>query len=154
MYCLEHYLLEPAIEYPADYMAPAGKDFETETQLLSQGSFLTSVGLAYQAFSDHLKTSYQEETDDHTVPDLPQLQDLFLKLLSALATVTPDQMVRATYELSYGNQEHDLGLRLAIDPLGYYSVTFYHEAYGQDYNEEYVLEQTNEYRVRWNQCIL
>lgn len=154
MYCVEHYLLEPAIEYPADYMAPAGKDFETETQLLSQGSFLTSVGLAYQAFSDHLRASYQEETDGQTVPDLPQLQDLFLKLLSALATVTPDQMVRATYELSYGNQEHDLGLRVAIDPLGHYSVTFYHEAYGQDYNEEYVLEQTNEYRVRWNQCIL
>lgn len=154
MYCLEHYVFEPAIEYPADYMAPAGKDFETETQLLSQGSFLTSVGLAYQAFSDHLKTSYQEETDNQTVPNLPQLQDLFLKLAPALVAVTPDQMVRATYELSYGNQEHDLGLRLAIDPLGHYSLTFYHEAYGQDYNEEYVLEQTNEYRVRWNQCTL
>ena len=154
MYCVEHYLLEPAMEFPADYMAPAGKDFETETQLLSHGSFLTSLGLAYQAFSEHLRASYQEETDGQTVPDLPQLQDLFLKLLSALATVTPDQMVRVTYELSYGNQEHDLGMRLAIDPLGHYSVTFYHEAYGQDYNEEYVLEQTNEYRVRWNQCIL
>lgn len=154
MYCLEHYLLEPAIEYPADYMAPAGKDFETETQLLSQGSFLTSVGLAYQAFSEHLRVSYQEETDDQTVPDLPPLQDLFLKLLSALATVTPDQMVRATYDLSYGGYEHEIGMRLAIDPLGYYSVTFYHDTYGQDYNEEWVLEQTNEYRVRWNQCIL
>ena len=154
MYCLEHYILEPTIEYPADYMAPAGKDFETETILLSHGSFLTSVGLAYQTFSEHLLTSYQEKTDDSSLSDLPPLQDLFLKLLSALATVTPDQMVRATYELSYGNQEHDLGMRLAIDPLGHYSLTFYHEAYGQDYNEEWTLEQTNEYRVRWNQCTL
>ena len=154
MYRLEHYLLEPAIEFPADYMAPAGKDFETETQLLSQGSFLTSVGLAYQAFSEHLITSYQEETDDSSLSDLPQLADLFLKLLPALVAVTPDQMVRVTYELSYGNYEHELGMRLSIDALGYYGLTFYHEAYGQDYNEDYVLEQTNEYRVRWESCTM
>lgn len=153
MYCVEHYLLEPAIEYPADYMAPKGRDFETETQLLSRGSFLTSVGLVYQAFSEHLLTSYQEETGDQTTSDLPPLQDLFLKLFPALTTVTPDQMVRATYEMSYGTQEHEIGMRLAINPLGHYSLTFYHDTYGQDYNEEYVLEQTNEYRVRWNPCI-
>lgn len=154
MYTVEHYILEPAMEFPADYMAPKGRDLETETQLLSQGSFLTSVGLAYQAFSEHLLTSCQEETDDPAIPDIPELQDLFLKLLPALATVTSDQMVRATYEMSYGDYEHEIGMRLAIDPLGHYSVTFYHEAYGQDYNEEWVLEQTDQYRVRWNQCIL
>ena len=134
-------------------MAPAGKDFETETQLLGQGSFLPSVGLAYQAFSEHLLSSYQEETNDSSLLDLPQLADLFLKLLPALVAVAPDQMVRITYELSYGGYEHEIGMRLAIDPLGYYSLAFCHDTYGQDYNEEWVLEQTNEYRVRWNQCI-
>lgn len=154
MYCVEHYILEPAMEFPADYMAPKGRVLETETQLLSQGSFLTSVGLAYQAFSEHLVTSYQEQVDDPTMPDIPELQDLFLKLLPALVTVAPDQMARVTHEMSYGTQEHELGMRLAIDPLGHYSATFYHETYGQDYNEEWVLEQTNEYRVRWNECTL
>lgn len=156
MYRLEHYVFEPAMEYPADYMAPKGHDFETETQLLSHGSFLTSVGLAYQAFSNHLFSSCQDQSGVLAEVDVlrSHLQNLFLELLPSLTRVTPDQMVRSMYELTYNDQVHELGMRLSIGALGRYGLTFYHEACGQDYNEDYVLEQTQEWRVRWNQCTL
>lgn len=156
MYRLEHYVFEPAMEFPADYMAPKGHDFETETQLLSQGSFLTLVGISYQAFSEHLLTSCQDQSGALAEMDVLRsyLQNLFLELLPSLTRVTLDQMVRVTYELSCGDYEHEIGMRLSIDALGRYGLTFYHEAYGQDYNEDYVLEQTNEYRMRWDECTM
>lgn len=141
MYCLEHYILEPAMEFPADYMAPAGKDFETETQLLSQGSFSQSIEQAFQTLAGLL-----EEVEE--APGI--LVNLRVQLPQSLVEVTSDQMVRQ----SYHTPDYEIGMRLAVDDLGHFAFTLYSEHYRADYDGNDMIEQTNEYRVRWNQCIL
>ena len=141
MYCLEHYVFEPAIEFPADYMAPAGKDFETEITLLSHGSFFQSIEQAFQALVRLL-----EEVEE--APEF--LANLRIQLPQALVEVTPDQMVRQAYH----TPDYEIGMRLAVDDLGHFTCTLYSEHYGADYDGNDILDQTNEYRVRWNQCIL
>ena len=141
MYCVEHYVFEPAIEYPADYMAPKGRDFETETQLLSHGSFSQSIEQAFQTLVGLL-----EEVEE--APEI--LVNLRVQLPQSLVEVAPDQMVRQ----SYHTPDYEIGMRLAVDDLGHFTCTLYSEHYGADYDGNDVIEQTNEYRVRWDQCTL
>lgn len=141
MYNVEHYVFEPAIEFPADYMAPKGHDFETETQLLSHGSFFYSIEQAFESLA-HLLEEVEEA--------LEVLTNLRIQLPNALVEVTPDQMVRQAYHIS----DYEIGMRLAVDDLGHFTYTLYSEHYGADYNGNDILDQTNEYRVRWESCTM